>query len=393
MMEPTNGDISRPTARTPVGGRRLLVVVLAVALASPAVGSAASAAAFDVQAGLPRPTGSYAVGRDTLHLVDQDRKDPWVPAAGARQLMVSMYYPAKPKTGRPAPYMTPEEARLLLEAKASGSTAPAEKVSGLRTYARTAASPARGRFPLVVLSPGLTLPRATLSGLAEDLTSHGYVVALVDHTYESSGTTFPDGRTLTCVICDKPPADGPPGIARSRAQDVSFVLDELTGREPAWRRAAMIDAKRIGMAGHSIGGNAAATTMAADKRVLAGVNMDGTLYDRVPAAGLGGRPFLLLGSQSDHAPGKDKTWDRDWPNLGGWKRWLTVSGTEHASFTDAPVLEAALGLPGNKAISAERAEAITRSYVGAFFDVQLKGRKRPLLDGPSPANPEVAFHR
>jgi hypothetical protein len=54
----------------------------------------------------------------------------------------------------------------------------------------------------VVLSPGFTLNRATLTTLAEDLASKGYVVALVDHAYESFGTTFPGGRTLTCVACE-----------------------------------------------------------------------------------------------------------------------------------------------------------------------------------------------
>lgn len=44
---------------------------------------------------LPRPTGRHAVGRDTLHLVDRSRTDPWVPQAGARELMVSMYFPAR----------------------------------------------------------------------------------------------------------------------------------------------------------------------------------------------------------------------------------------------------------------------------------------------------------
>jgi hypothetical protein len=83
-----------------------------------------------------------------------------------------------------------EEARLLLQAKAPGATVPAETISGIRTYAHTNARPARGSFPLGMLSLGLTLPRVTLTSLAEDLASRGDVVALVDHTYESSGTTF-----------------------------------------------------------------------------------------------------------------------------------------------------------------------------------------------------------
>ena len=53
--------------------------------------------------------------------------------------------------------------------------------------------------PLVVLSPGFTSPRSTLTALAEDLASHGYVVAGIDHTYESHATAFPDGRVTTCL--------------------------------------------------------------------------------------------------------------------------------------------------------------------------------------------------
>ncbi len=219
------------------------------------------------------------------------------------------------------------------------------------------------------------------------------MVALVDHTYESSGTTFPDGRTLTCVICDQPPAGGPAAITRSRAADVSFVLDQLTGQHAAWRYAWLIDPERIGMAGHSIGGASAATAMASDTRIRAGVNLDGTFREPVPSTGLGGRPFLLLGSQADHTPGRDHTWDRDWPSLDGWKRWLTVAGADHGSFTDGPVLESLLGQPATTELPAQRAVRITRGYVGAFFDLHLKGTRQPLLDGPTPANPEVTFEQ
>ncbi|MFF0521432.1 alpha/beta hydrolase family protein [Actinomadura nitritigenes] len=338
---------------------------------------------------LPRPTGPHAVGRTVLSLVDEHRRDPWVPSAAARRLMVSMYYPARPGTGGPAPYMTEEEARLFLQAKAPGAGVSPALLSGTRTWAHTGARPAGGRFPLVVLSPGLSFPRATLSGLAEELAARGYVVALIDHTYESTGTTVPDGRTLACAVCGEPPAGGPAAIARSRAADVSFVIDRLTGRHPAWTRSRMIDPRRIGMAGHSIGGDAVAATMAADRRVRAGVNMDGTFYAPIPPAGLNHRPFLMFGAEHE-APGADPTWTQAWRSLNGWKRWLTVAGSDHGTFTDMPVLSAWAGKPGT-GVSPERAEQITRTYVGAFFDLHLKAIRQPLLDGPSPANPEITF--
>ncbi|MEV4115088.1 dienelactone hydrolase family protein [Nonomuraea sp. NPDC049695] len=344
---------------------------------------------------LPRPTGPDPVGRDILYLIDKSRKDPWVPASGPRRLMVSMYYPARSATGDPAPYMSFEEAKSLLQRKAPGTDLPAEIISGIRTYSRTGARPENGRHPLVVLSPGLGLPRASLTSLAEDLASHGYVVAAIDHAYESSGTTFPGVGLLTCApLCDqpKPPEGGKATITRNRAKDVSFVLDRLTGRHPAWKRAELINPRRIGMAGHSLGGDAASATMLADKRVKAGINLDGTINATLPAAGLGDRPFLLMGSQNDHSPGKDHTWDGTWQVLRGWKRWLTVAHAEHSSFTDLAMVASKAGMSSPDTIAAERATALTRAYVAAFFDQHLKNSRQPLLDAPTPANPEVTFH-
>ncbi|NUR01130.1 MAG: alpha/beta hydrolase, partial [Streptomyces sp.] len=186
--------------------RTATAVVLALVLPLPVVAAAsAPAAATSVHralaasdgavspAELPAPTGPYAVGRDILHLVDEHRQDPWVPSAGQRQLMVSVYYPALPGTGGPAPYMTTEAARLMLQMKIPGTTIPPEAVSETRTWSHTGAIPRHGRYPLIMLSPGFTMPRTEITSLAEDLASRGYVVALVDHTYENSGTTFPDG--------------------------------------------------------------------------------------------------------------------------------------------------------------------------------------------------------
>nr|WP_042409924.1 acetylhydrolase [Streptacidiphilus carbonis] len=369
----------------------LLPIATAEAASSAAPTRPVAQVSVGVQLELPRPTGPHAVGLSTLDLVDTGRLDPWVPAAGPRQLMVSVFYPARPGTGAPAPYMTTQEAALLLERQVPGAGIQPDAVSDTRSWARTDARPTHGRFPLVLLSPGFTMPRATLTSLAEDLASRGYVVALVNHTYEDSGTTFPDGRTLTCVICDHLPS-GWPEVNQSRAKDVSFVIDQLTSRHSPWRYHHMIDQDRIGMAGHSVGGSAAASAMAADKRVRAAVDMDGTFDIPIPATGLDHRPFLLLGTQSGHAPGDDRSWDQAWANLDGWKRWLTVTGTDHISFTDLAILAPQLNIPiPGATISGERSAQITRAYVAAFFDLQLKGLPQPLLDGPSQADPEVTF--
>ncbi|MFG2629793.1 alpha/beta hydrolase family protein [Streptomyces sp. NPDC048473] len=351
----------------------------------------------DSRTSLPRPTGPYAVGRDTLHLVDRARRDPWVPDT-ARELMVGMFYPALPGTGAPAPYTTVQEARLFLKSYGLEGVFPAETLSATATSGRVGARPARGRYPLVVLSPGFGVSRFTLTGLAEELASRGYVVAAVDHAYESVGTAFPGGRMLTCVACAKAQSEQDlEAVTAGRGKDVSFLLDRLTGPRPAWRYAGLIDRNRIGMAGHSVGGASAAATMAGDRRIRAGVNIDGAFHAAVPADGLGGRPFMMLGTDDEtHRPGgTDTSWDQAWNQLDGWKRWLTVAGSTHYSFSDIPVFLDELGLPGTQspqALSGNRSLHITRAYVGAFFDLQLKHIPQPLLDGPTPTEPEVTFN-
>jgi hypothetical protein len=143
------------------------------------------------------------------------------------------------------------------------------------------------------------------------------------------------------------------------------------------------------MAGASIGGAGAMATMLKDRRVRAGINMDGTTYARIPKSGFS-RPFLFLGTEQ-HAPGgRDTTWDRDWKLLTGWKRWLVLSGAEHLSFTDGPLLSGVLGIkPPPRALSPARSVELTRAYVAAFLDEHLRGKRQPLLSEPPDAEVKV----
>ncbi|MET7757686.1 alpha/beta hydrolase [Streptomyces sp. NPDC005389] len=239
---------------------------------------------------LPAPTGPYSVGSTVLPLVDRSRTDPWVPTADGRALVVTLHYPAaRADGGRPAPYATREEARLLAEQLGPGVSG--DVLARTRTHSRTDARPAPGRRPLVLLSPGFSVSRWTLTHLAEDLASRGYVVASVDHAYESYGISLPGGRTLTCVACTALDEGGVHGsvVTSTRAADMRYVLDRLTGPRPVWKHADVIDARRIGMAGHSIGGASAASAMVADPRIDAGINMDGSFWEELPAEGLRGR--------------------------------------------------------------------------------------------------------
>ncbi|WP_405394025.1 hypothetical protein [Streptomyces gougerotii] len=99
-------------------------------------------------------------------------------------------------------------------------------------------------------------------------------------------------------------------VVETRVRDIRFVLDQLAlvrrGPGPDARRGLpkgldkALDLERVGMYGHSGGGATAAETMRVDRRIDAGVNMDGTLQyddsDFLPVAREGlDRPFMLMG--------------------------------------------------------------------------------------------------
>ncbi|MFL6122322.1 alpha/beta hydrolase family protein [Actinophytocola sp.] len=348
-------------------------------------------AAADASLALARPTGDQPVGTTSLYLKDTSRPDPWVSSVPYRELMVSLFYPTTSTHGPKKQFMTEAEAQALFAEAGITGIDPAVMTT-VRTDAVVDARPVGHDLPVVVLSPGFKRSRAELTSLSEELASHGYLVVLVDHTYENVATTFPDGRVTGCAACGSYNEAFWRKLTQGRAADVSFVLDELTH---AKKWAGLIDPNRIGMAGHSVGGSSAIATMVADARVTAGIDIDGTNDVPLTAPGLS-RPFMFMGRQSLYAPGtgvESDTWDRDWQQLTGWKRWLTVAGMVHQSFTDLGLVGEQLGLDFGATTPAVRGQAITAAYVRAFFDQHLRGKAEPLLARPSSRYPEVAFAR
>jgi predicted dienelactone hydrolase len=361
----------------------ILLAVTALAFALPAPAATASPALT-----LAKPTGDQPVGTTSLYLRDTSRPDPWVATVPYRELMVSLFYPTASAQGPKKQFMTEAEAAAVFE-EAGITGIPPSVLTTVHTDAVVDARPAGRRLPLVVLSPGFKRPRAELTSLAEVLASHGTAVVVVDHTYENVATTFPDGHVTGCAACGSYDEAFWKKLAGGRAKDVSFVLDSLTHSK--W--ASLIDPARIGMAGHSVGGASAIGAMVTDPRIKAGIDIDGTTDVPLLAPGLD-RPFLFLGRANTYTPGtgvESDSWQRDWAQLKGWKRWLVVAGMAHPSFTDIGLVGEQLGLDFGATTPAARGQAVTAAYVRAFFEEHLEGRSQPLLDQPSSRYPEVSF--
>jgi Platelet-activating factor acetylhydrolase, isoform II len=424
--------------------RKLRVASLALAVgaavaAGPVSALASAAPPPQARVALPVPSGRYPVGTVSLELTDRGRANPWAASPRHRELMVSIWYPAADTRGYPrAPQMLPGAAAHFGSANGAAKllyNIPAGHVdwAATLTSGHELAPVARHRapFPVVLYSPGAGDPRTWQTTLVQDLASRGYVVVTIDHTYDASEVEFPDGkvigsqlekrlvqaeRTHTVLALVKK-------IFATRVADVRYVVGALAaldagrvpdaGHQPRPRGlAGSLNLSRIGMFGVSAGGITAAQAMYEDRRIIAGIDVDGSIesplvsnpWAVVPVFRHGLRqPFMFMGDpQTSHYT--IPTWKSFWTHTPGWHLDLTLKGASgENSYKDAvpliPQIARQLGLPRSfvtqdiGTIDPARAVTAEEAYVSAFFDRWLRGTDNRLLDGPSPRYPQITFVR
>lgn len=403
--------------------RRVPALLAGVAIAATLLAPPASAEAAPARITMPASTGHYPVGTTDLHLVDS-RPDPWFPAQ-KRELMVTVTYPAH-RDGDRAPWLTPAVGSAIEQFAADpdqlGVPPGAVDWGATKRHTRTGAKALRGDWPVVLFSHGFGGLRELNAGLTDDLASRGYVVVSISHTHEAGVVEFPGGRLVIGSVTE-PDAAALRTALDARVADSRFVLDQLErlerGENPDAERdplprglAGALDLSRVGMYGHSYGGFTSGETMHHDRRVDAGINIDGAMRSdqvgEVVKHGLD-RPFMLVGADFEvdgrliahsHVETElDPTWHQFWPNQRGWKRDLHFDGAAHLGFTDLQFAVPQLGdlvAPDRRRqvvgwIDAERSMDAQRAYFGGFFDLHLKHRGGWLFDHGPVRHPDTRF--
>jgi dienelactone hydrolase len=342
---------------------------------------------------LPAPTGAERVGRVLLDWRDESRMDPYSPDRHTpRELSVWIWYPAdRTARARPAAYAPDGWERALAYPGDFGQTAP----SAVRAHATDGPPVAPGRFPLLVLGPGLGQGAVSYTTIAEELASHGYVVAGVNPTY-STTVVRPGGR----LVHAEPRAADDADLEQLDAvwtADMRFVAGRTLALDgaPAGLFAAHLDAGRLGYLGHSAGGAAAAEACREDPRCAGAADFDGDLAGEAARTGLD-RPFLFVGHEGSlgESPATPRTLRGALGRVpAGQGHVLTIAGTRHDDFTDRSAMfnlfGRQLGVLGP--LGGARALRVAGAYVRAFFDAALGRGDGALLAGPSPAYPEVRF--
>ncbi|KAM0425840.1 hypothetical protein ACHAPT_008778 [Fusarium lateritium] len=352
----------------------------------------------------PNPPGKYNVTLTTGPLIDYTRNDPYAAKPTPRALMLSVFQPARCASTVPIPYMPKKIAEYqgtFLKETWNISVNP----TPLFLEARLPVCPGHPNScsplndaPILLFSPGYSIPRHYYNVLASAIASEGFIVITIDHPGDANMIIYPDGHAVynNASILDSPTWDEYP-----RAADASFVIDQLSNATAVAellpkRGSRPFPTDRVAMLGHSVGGASAVIAASRDPRIRGAINWDGTIFGSPPPSGqsqpveIMSQPVLFM-SHEDYA---DPSWLASWPQLKGPKLAVYIASTTHYTFSDAPTLFHAAGQSTAPfadvlgTIAPVEMVRILTAYTTAWMNGVFTGKKGRLL--PPGKFPEVS---
>ena len=352
---------------------------------------------------IPAPSGPYTVGTRIYEMTDTSRKELYSGKDEARRFQIQIWYPAEvTETDQRAPWM--ERADIYGPALSEFLNLPSFFMDHLElvklpAYQEAKLAPTDEGFPIILFSHGWPGFSAQNTGQALELTSHGYVVIGIQHTYSALVTVFDDG-----LVAKYNPSALPRGVldeeydvaahllSDQRSGDMGYALDFLQAHnnDNSSPFFGSLDLSRIGVYGHSTGGGAAIQFCGSDERCDALLAMDP--YMR-PAAyeilerGISQPSFYLFSQEWEERRDSENNklfapfYSTSTETYGA----IYIEGTAHYDFSDMPLftpLAPQLGLKGP--INGKRVTTIVNDYLLSFFDATLNGKSTSLFDNPSP---------
>jgi len=391
---------------------------------------------------LPLPSGPFGVGRVGFDWIDLDRAADMADDRGVHaELMVYIWYPTELSNKEVKGTLFPGAKQIDaapdfpagLKSKIFGGNWQLVVSGAITSHAQENAPVAKSpaTFPVILFSPGAFGSSFQYSSAIEDLASHGYVVAAIEHTSEVFGVAFPDGKIHIYSATRIPKQSVPQaGATREeyeakleawsrhcvdvRAADESFVLDKLTELNKAAVESSQfsrrLDIAHVAAVGHSRGGWSSIVACRRDVRITACVNEDGNNRGQgldYPGAPIPKQPIMYVEISPVLKPGfaqddwivlkqlnlTAEQWVQRWHETvnkefqafpaGGYFVQLTFPGLEHYSFSDEVVLREAKGGVKEKEEIALRGLHFTEDLTRGFLDEVLKNKRQTILrDGP-----------
>lgn len=354
---------------------------------------------------LPSPNGSYAAGSELIYVnTGKDEiitRDP----SDQRELLIKIWYPSNADVSDldPEQYID-EGSRAGFATKYGLPSSALNYLDHVETSVYNDIPVAEGRFPVLIFSHGYGSKATGYYALLTELASQGYIIINMNHTYESLGVTFPDGRikyfdyefqgrisdgsmeTVEPIIeafkSELPYEERHPIVRKSVleyfegdiqnrwADDILFTLDLLGKWNSAGTFKGKLDLDRIGIIGHSVGGGTAGNAAMKDSRLKAAVNLDGIQWGNMIDT-LYHIPYLYVSADwpADHEDINSHVYINKSSDY-FYETKLVNSG--HPNFMDIPFMIPVSALAGTGDIDPYLGMEIVNKLVLSFFNTHLK---------------------
>ena len=328
----------------------------------------------ELSAPFPKPTGKYEVGTESL-LFTYQLKDSI--SSQNRDLNIQVWYPIEKKASSNAPYILDSTLVTALtdDQFLDLNNEVIEKWGSLVTHASLEDGtiiPGK-KFPLIIFSHGIGMPKTNYSSLSIEIASYGYVVAAIDHPGRGL-TIMPDGLAGGFT----PNPDGPDGKVIEVCEDISHSISSIFNTE---RFGNYINNQSIGVIGHSLGGAAALNIGQYDDRVKASINLDGYLFGSAMQTGVT-TPFLSILQRpqfgKNEVPNSFKIerrleWKGITDNSNVPSYVVNVKGLQHFDFSDLPfIIPDSVRTKNGGVLNAHKSHEILSTLIVSYFNMNLK---------------------
>ena len=361
---------------------------------------------------LPTPSGKFNVGSQYFHLKTDLDEIISTKIGDKRELMIKIWYPATIESEKTEPYLNDGD-RISFAVKYSLPKSTFNYLDYVKTHTFTKPAVANGSFPILIFSHGSYSQASGYYAIIEEIVSHGYIVLNINHTYESTGTLFPNGEIkLYDSVFDKIHNNEETAemiwiamenykkaktsqeeyiavenltrnyyagdINNRWSKNVTLVIDELEKWNTSTFLKNHIDTSKIGVFGHSQGGSAAANALLDDDRIKAGLNLDGAQWGKMIDTTMT-KPFAVVSSD----------WSIDHMNINkhAYRNGSTsvfyyakILNSGHSNFMDIPLMINIPPLNEAGSIHPYDGYKITTDVVVRFFDTYLLEKPSDLLD-------------
>lgn len=354
---------------------------------------------------LPEPRGAYSVGTDMIHVETGKEEKITSEPADKRELMLKIWYPGEADVSslKGEKYID-KAGREGFAVKYGLPPSALNYLDLVETYAFSDIPVADGSFPVLIFSHGYGSKATGYYALLTEIASRGYVIINMNHTYESLGVTFPDGRkkyfdydfqreiSSESMEIVQPVRDAfrndldyeerhpivreavknyfEGGIQDRWAEDMILAMNLLEGWNTEGLLKGRLDLDKIGIFGHSAGGGAAGNVAMKDDRVKAAANLDGIQWGNMIDTTYS-IPYLYVSADwpEDHEDINSHIYIHKSSNY-FYEAKLLKSG--HPDFMDIPFMIPVQSLAGTGDIDPYLGTEIVTNLVTSFFDRHLK---------------------